>query len=277
MVYADEFRALLSVARRKGTQDILPRLNSLYSCPEKSSVDRIKNSTVAIRPFVSLITATPQEYVEDVLCDIDIAGGVLNRFLIIMGDEQAPKPVVQAPSDVEWDKLAMKAQTAISRVSGHVDFSSDALARWKDFYVNWRNNRRKLEHRKQQLTARTFEHILKTATVYAVLNGESSIDLITLNIAIDVGSWIEANTIQLFVTIGMDRFGKCEQAILAVLKKARNKRMWRRDLQQEMGGRRFNAELFNRALKALELNDWVVCYDAATGSRTRTVVQYAKR
>src|SRR5262249_18632142 len=29
LIYADEFRALLSVARRKGTQDILPRLNSL--------------------------------------------------------------------------------------------------------------------------------------------------------------------------------------------------------------------------------------------------------
>jgi len=76
----------------------------------------------------------------------------------------------------------------------------------------------------------------------------------------------------------MDQFGKCEQAILTVLKKARDERLWRRDLQQEMGGRRFNAELFNRALKALEMNDWVSIYDVPTGSgRTRTVVQYAKR
>jgi hypothetical protein len=277
LVYADEFRALLSVARRKGTQDILPRLNSLYSCPEKSSVDRVKNPTVAIRPFVSLIAATPQEYVEDLLCDIDIAGGVLNRFLIIMGDEQAPKPIVKAPSDVEWDKLAMKAQTAINKVSGHIDFSSDALARWKDFYVNWRNNCRKLEYRKAQLTARTFEHILKTATVYTALNGESTINLATLNIAIDVGSWIEANTIQLFATVGMDQFGKCEQAVLAALKKAGNGRMWRRELQRKMGSQRFNAELFNRALRALEMNDWISCYDVAIGTgRSRTAVQYIR-
>lgn len=28
--YADEFRSIVSVARRKGTQDIIPRLQSLY-------------------------------------------------------------------------------------------------------------------------------------------------------------------------------------------------------------------------------------------------------
>ena len=33
--YADEFRSLLSVAKRKGTQDILPKLNSLYYCPDR--------------------------------------------------------------------------------------------------------------------------------------------------------------------------------------------------------------------------------------------------
>jgi Protein of unknown function (DUF3987) len=277
LIYADEFRALLSVARRKGTQDILPRLNSLYYCPEKSSVDRVKNPTIAIRPFVSLMAATPQEYVEDLLCDLDITGGFLNRFLIITGEEQPPKPIVQTPSTDQMDTLAMKTQMAIAKVSGHVGFSSDAIATWRDFYIAWRSRRKGLDHRKANLTARTFEHILKIATVYTVLNGKDTIDLQTLNIAIEIGSCIEANTIRLFATIGMDRFGKCEHTILAVLKKARDGRMWRRDLQQELGGRRFNAELFNRALKSLELNDWISCCDVTTGSgRTRTVVQYTK-
>lgn len=278
VIYADEFRALLSVARRKGTQDILPRLNSLYYCPDKSSVDRVKNPTVAIRPFISLMTATPQDYIEDLLCDLDITGGFLNRFLIITGDEQPPKPIVRIPSADQWDDLAMKAQIVIDKASGHIEFSSDALARWKEFYLDWRNNRRNLEHRKAQLTARVFEHVLKIAMVYAVLNGENAISLSTLNIAIDLGLWIEANTIRLFTTVGMDKFGKCEQAILAVLKKAPNGRMWRRNLQQELGGRRFNAELFNRALRALEINDWISRYDVPTGTgRVRTVVEYAKR
>jgi hypothetical protein len=278
LIYADEFRAVLAVARRKGTQDILPRLNSLYYCPQKSSVDRAKNPTVATRPFISLMTATPQDYVEDLLCDLDITGGFLNRFLIITGDEQAPRPIVKGPSADQWDDLAMKVQIATDKASGHIEFSSHALARWKEFYVDWRNSRRKLERRKAQLTARVFEHVLKIAMVYAVLNGENAISLSTLNIAIDLGLWIEANTIRLFTTVGTDKFGKCEQAILALLKKAPHWRMWRRDLQQEIGGRRFNAELFNRALRALEMNDWIFCYDVATSTgRVRTVMQYAKR
>jgi hypothetical protein len=82
LVAADEFRALLSVAQRKGTQNITPKLNSLYYCPDRSAVNRV-DSTVIIKPFVSLLAATPQEYIEDILSDLDISGGFLNRFLII--------------------------------------------------------------------------------------------------------------------------------------------------------------------------------------------------
>src|SRR5262249_54624046 len=78
LIYADEFRALLSVARRKGTQDILPRLNTLYYCPERASIDRVKDSTTVIRPFLSLIAATPKEYIEDIMSDLEITGGFLN-------------------------------------------------------------------------------------------------------------------------------------------------------------------------------------------------------
>jgi hypothetical protein len=122
-----------------------------------------------------------------------------------------------------------------------------------------------------------FEHILKIAITYAALDGEQRVDLRTLERAIDIGSWIETNTIQLFTEIGMDQLSKCERTILSVLKKARDGRLWRRDLQREMSGRRFNAEIFNRAIKALEINDQIACYDVTTGSgRSRTVVQYAK-
>jgi hypothetical protein len=157
-----------------------------------------------------------------------------------------------------------------------MEFAPDALKRWKSFYVDWRIGRRKLNYRKAQLTARIFEHVLKIATIYAVLNGEDVISLCNLNIAIDVGAWLEANTLQLFTTVGMDQFSNCEHTIMDVLNKAHNRRMWRRDLQRTIGSRGFNAEIFNRAIRALETNDQVACYDVSTSSgRTRTVIQYA--
>ena len=170
----------------------------------------------------------------------------------------------------------MKVQKACEAASGHIEFSADALERWKDFYISWRNGRRRLDRRKAQLTARIFEHVLKIATTYAVLNRENAISLRTLDIAIDIGNWLEANTAQLFTTIGMDQFGRCEHAVLDVLRRARDRRMWRRDLQMAMGGRRFNAEIFNRAIRALEMNDRVSCYDVITSAgKSRTVVQCA--
>ena len=59
LIYADEMRALISVAKRRGTADILPKLNSLYYCPERDSIDRVRDSTIIVKPFLSMITATP--------------------------------------------------------------------------------------------------------------------------------------------------------------------------------------------------------------------------
>src|SRR4030095_5182053 len=119
LIYADEFRALLSVAKRKGTQDILPKLNALYHCPERSSIDRVKDSTTIIRPFVSLLTATPQAYIEDILSDLEISGGFLTRFLIISAAEQEPKPIVKSPSLAAWESLAAELRPIGERVLGH--------------------------------------------------------------------------------------------------------------------------------------------------------------
>ncbi|HEY2921730.1 MAG TPA: hypothetical protein VGK77_22310, partial [Candidatus Binatia bacterium] len=99
--YADELRAVLSANQRRGTSDILPKMNSLYSCPDSDAItrrDRDKSTEVE-EPFFSFVTATPLRYVERLLGNEEIAGGVLNRYLIVCGKEQAPKPLVKSPSE----------------------------------------------------------------------------------------------------------------------------------------------------------------------------------
>jgi hypothetical protein len=73
----------LAVARRKGTTDLLPKLNSLYYCPERESIDRREKSTTIVEPFFSIMSATTLGYVEDLLGNAEIVGGTINRFLII--------------------------------------------------------------------------------------------------------------------------------------------------------------------------------------------------
>ena len=113
--YVDEFRSLLSVGRRQSTRDLLPKLNSLLYCPDQETIDRRKDPTTVIRPFFSLIAATAQDYVADLISDIELSGGMLNRFLMIAGDEQSPKAIVYAPTDQEWSGIANRLQKVRDR------------------------------------------------------------------------------------------------------------------------------------------------------------------
>jgi hypothetical protein len=275
LVYADEFRALLNVARRKGTQDILPRLNSLYYCPERASIDRIRDSTVIVQPFLSLVTATPQAYVDDILSDLEISGGFLNRFLIISGPEQEPKPIVRSPSIEAWGSIADELRQVGERTFGHFEMTAEAGELWSNFYTGWKKERRTWHPKQANLTARTFEHVLKIAMIYSALAGKREIDSESLMTAVAVGRWLQSNTLRLFADTGLDRFGKCEQVIVDVLKQARNRRMWRRDLQRKLSDRGFNGELFARAIKSLESNDCIRCYPVvARSGQKRPVVEY---
>lgn len=277
LIYADEFRAFLSVAKRKGTQDIIPRLNSLYYCPARASIDRVKDSTEIIKPFLSMVTATPQAYVDDLLTDLEITGGFLNRFLIIAGDEQPPKAIVRSPSPVAWESIAAELRKIRDREYGNLEFGEDALGLWTDFYNSWKHERRDWNPKQANLTARIFEHVLKIAVVYSVLAAEPEISGKSLAIAIEIGGWLQSNTLKLFADTGLDHFGKCERAVIDLLKRAKDGQVWRRDLQQAMSKKGFNAEIFNRAIRALESNDVLFPSEIKTmAGRTRLVVHYIR-
>ena len=281
LLYADEFRSLLSVGKRQTTQNLLPRLNSLYYCPARDSIDRVKDSTVIVEPFVSLVAATPRAYIDDLLSDLEIRGGFLNRFLMVTGTEQSPKPIVRAPSPAAWESIAAPLRDIGARFDEsptHFEMAPDAEQLWCEFYTQWKNERRSWQQKAAELTSRTFEHTLKIAVVYAALQGETKITADALARAVAIGGWLQENTLRLFADTGLDHFTKCERTILDLLKRAKDGRMWRRDLQRELSGRGFNGEIFNRAIKALESNDHVFCYTVSTSSgRMRPVVEYISR
>ena len=274
--YADELRSLLSVAKRKGTQDILPKLNSLYSCPDREGIDRREKSTTVVRPFFSLITATAQEYVEDLLGNLEVAGGTLNRFLIISGEEQPPKPDVKSPSPEAWESIAAPLRKIRDRWASSpqgFDWNPEAKELWGKFYTEWRTVRKTWDSRAANLTARIFEHVLKIALVYSALGREEKISVRSLATAIAIGEWLQGNVLRLFGDVGLDQFTKAEKVILEILKSRR--RMYRRNLQQVVSKKRINGELFGRALKALEANGYIrLDKEEVISGQGRPVVEY---
>lgn len=272
--YVDELRSLLSVARRKGTQDLLPKLNSLYSCPDKETIDRREKPTTVIRPFFSLMAATAQEYVEDLLGNLEVAGGTLNRFLIVSGEEQAPKADVETPSREAWERIAAPLRTVRDRrkaISTRMVWSTEAKELWGEFYVQWKMLRKGWSAKAANLTARTHEHVQKIALVYSALSDEREISARSLATAIAIGEWLERTSLRLFGEVGLDRLSKAQSAILETLKK-NGGRIFVRDLQRSLSVK-IQGKDFRDAVKVLADNDSVVVYELtqASGQKRKVI------
>jgi hypothetical protein len=276
--YVDEFRSLLSVGRRQGTRDLLPKLNSLIYCPDYETIDRRKDPTTVIRPFFSLIAATAQDYVADLITDLELSGGMLNRFLMVSGDEQPPKAIVQAPTDQEWSVIANRLQTVRDHYSEprRMVWSKEAKALWTDFYTEWRTMRKVWDIKSQSLTARIQEHIQKIAVVYSTLAFETQISAPTLATAITIGEWLEKTILRLFENVGLDAFSKAELTVLKIVRD--RKRIPRRALQQMVSKRGINGKTLGEVLKSLEANGHIIEFSETTPSeQISKIVAYVPR
>jgi hypothetical protein len=67
--------------------------------------------------------------------------------------------------------------------------------------------------------------------------------------------------LNIFGDVGLDNFSKAESDIRKALEKGPY--FYRRHLQQLLS-KKMNGELFGRALKALETNGFIKCYDGRT-------------
>ncbi|OGU70154.1 MAG: hypothetical protein A3H45_10540 [Ignavibacteria bacterium RIFCSPLOWO2_02_FULL_55_14] len=277
LVFSDEFRSLLCIAKgRKATQDLLPKLNSLYSCPDFDSINRKERSTRIVEPFVSLVTATAREYVEDLLGNLDVVGGMLNRFIIVEGKTQPPKPFAKFPSPEHWGKLTgplCKVRDYWKANPSCLEFDSRAHDLWGEWYIAWKKERDELDPKRRDLTARTSEHVLKISLVYSALAQEREISARSLITGIKIGEWLEGNVLRAFEDVGLDSFSKAEKLILS---KIRSKgRLFRRVLQQAAGARGINARMFGDVLKTLHENGHIkITGDKALSGQKTILVEY---
>src|SRR5262249_48426128 len=134
-----------------------------------------------------------------------ITGGFLNRFLIVPGEEQPPKPIVTRPSLEEWADLVSplrQIRDEIIRCPRRMELDERATELWRGVYTEWRNSRQAWNPKMANLSSRTFEHVLKISIVYSVLASEERISVKSLGTAILIGNWLQSNTLRLFVTRG---------------------------------------------------------------------------
>jgi hypothetical protein len=253
LAYCDEFRSLLAVAQRKGQRDIVPRLGSLYYCPRKDSLNRSENSTIVTDPFFSLIAATPAEYVQDLLTNLEVDGGFLNRFITVTGKVREWKAI--APKPTGWERFTRPLQDIV----GHYDdreccfsFTHESAELWTDFYTRWKTARQDLNERERKLTARIDEHVLKLAMIYSAIEKQVAITVEALVIAISIGKWLQGVASNAFSDVGHDSFSRAEKIVIEIVKS--KGRMYRRYLQQWVHKKGINGDLLTRVINSLVKN-----------------------
>jgi hypothetical protein len=250
----DEARSLLQISKRQATSDMLPKLNSLYNCPPRDSIDRKKKSTKVTRPFVSLITASPIEWLVSAIAQEDVMGGFLNRFLLVSGESKEPIPFAQLPDEAEWKDFIRELRDIIvgyaERQKSEMSWSDEAKALFEEFYISWHPRQRSLPGETAALTNRIPDHVVKIAMLLSGLAGETQITAESTAIAIEIGRYLEEMAYVLFGDIGMTKQGRVERMIINRLENSGGA-IGFRDLRLAIGGK-VDTESFNRAITSLE-------------------------
>jgi len=253
LITADEFKALLQVSKRQATSDIIPKLCTLYNCPEVDSVDRRKDPITITRPFVSLITGSPLGWLEGAFGRGEVLGGFLNRFLFLAGSGKAPLAFPEPPDSVKWDAFMKELIGAIKVWEANpraMEWSEEARELYKNFYDSWHERQKTLPDEISALTNRIPDHIVKIAMVYSALTTSEEITAEAIAIAIAVGRYLEEITLTLFGDVALSEKGRVEQMIITRLR-SKGGMMEFRGLRQSLGSK-VETNDFNMVMSNLE-------------------------
>jgi len=273
LIYSDEFRSLIQVAKRSGTSDIIPKLNSLYGCPEVDSVDRRSDPIKVNRPFVSLITGSPLGWLENAFGTEEVVGGFLNRFLFVVGTEKPPIPFPMPPDDAKWAAFLEKLNQAVESWKEKplsMGWTEEAMKLYKEFYQNWHRRQKTLLDDIAALTNRMPDHIVKIAMVYSALEGRKNIAADSIAAAIAVGNYLEQITHSLFGDVTLTSAGRVENMIINRLRGNQGAMEFRK-LRQSLGGK-VDSESFNRSIANLQKADVIKILQPGTAGVTKKTV-----
>jgi hypothetical protein len=272
LLYCDEMRSLLNVAGRQGTADILPRLNSLYGCPDTDGLTRRGNSTKVEFPFVSLIAGTPKEWLTSAISDGEIMGGFVNRFLCVDGISRRDIPFTPQPSPDASRHFIEQLNKVIDLCSLPVEmnWSAGAQTLFEKFYCAWRERQRSRSGETAAITNRITDHVVKIGMVYSVSEEQTEMTDDAIARAIQIGDYLERTAVSIFGDTGLSKQGRVEQMIISRLK-ANGGMMEYRALQRALGSKT-EAESFVRAIKNLVTAEAIKVMPKTTPPTPRMVV-----
>jgi hypothetical protein len=256
LLYCDEMRSFLKIANRQATSDIIPRLNSLFGCPDDDDLTRRHDSITAIRPFVSFIAGTPKEWLTDAIGTGEIMGGFVNRFLLVAGVIEKSIAFPEPPNKDAAKRLLGKLNQIIDQCANEpveMTWSGEARTIYERFYNTWHHRQRSRPDSTAAITNRISDHIVKIGMVYSIQGGHTEMTDDAIATAIKIGDYLERTAIAIFGDTSMSVQGRIEHMIVTRLEN-NNNTMALRDLRLAIGGKADTTQ-FNQALLNLDKAD----------------------
>ncbi len=219
-----ELLSLLAKARQEALSNLIPKITTLFDCPDQETLKTRQRTVVCDEPFLSITSGTTLAWLEKALTEKDIYGGFVNRFIFVYGKQKKPLPY---PPKVDTDAYAAllakingmrlwAESLQQSEAGGELVVPDTTKALFADYYREY-HKRCAAETLPATLIPRVQTFVWKFALLYAAMDASEQIRPEHLHLAILAGGYFEQSVLQIFQTFGASRGRKVEDKLLTFL------------------------------------------------------------
>ncbi len=232
MVVESEFASILSVSSRDGNT-LSEVIRNAWDSGDIQTLTK-NNPTRATGAHISIIGHITETELNAKLGDNAIANGFGNRFLIVCAKRSKLLPHGGSLSDDDFEMLARKVAGAIdtARKISRVMQSKEARNFWGDVYPVLSSESRTGNF--GSITSRAEAHVLRLSVFYALMDGQSEIQLCHLKAALECWRYCQDSALYIW---GDFTTGGLAAKIRAALTEAGQSGLTRSQLHDALGGR----------------------------------------
>jgi hypothetical protein len=248
LITLEELGTLLALGARDGST-LITYLTQTFDTPPVFEIPYRKNPVKVMEPTPTLLAGTTHDWFWKSMKESDFHGGFGNRLFFLTGP---PKPPVPFPKPPEEAKLA-PVRAALDRLDKigplEIHLAPDAESPWEEFYRAWKETAANFEPLLAAATKQIHAYALKLALVYMAFENTTVITRDQIAASIHVAQFgVRCALALLGQRASSSTLGRCEETVLRALAKEKLP-AWK--IHHRIGGKRFTAEILNRALRNL--------------------------
>ena len=219
-----ELLSLLAKARQEALSNLIPKLTSLFDCPDLETLKTRQRTVVCKEPFLSISSGTTLAWLQRALTEKDIYGGFANRFIFVYGNPKPPLPFPPKMDPDAYTALLAKIneirlwaeRLQRSSAGGELTVPDTTKAMFADYYAEY-HQRCAAETLPATLIPRVQTFVWKFGLLYAAMAASEQILPEHLAPAILAGDFFEKSILQIFRTFGASHGKEVEEKLLTYL------------------------------------------------------------